>query len=266
MAGKAILRVALYRAGLRVPFPEKLAEILEGRPVVKLTRRAKYLLIHVGGAGDDVLIVHLGMSGQMTVVRNIAGYNRRKHDHMILTMEDGAGIVFNDARRFGMVMLTQAGLLDAHAALEGMGPEPLPESFTGKVLGEKLHGKKVAVKVALLDQRVVAGVGNIYASEALYEARISPLRAAGAVKPAEADRLAVAIRSVLTRAIAAGGSSLRDFRQAGGELGYFQHSFAVYDREGEPCPHCKAGGKKKAIIKKIVQGGRATYFCPACQK
>lgn len=267
MTGKSITRVALYRSGLRVPFPERLADVIEGRRVAGLSRRAKYLLIHVGEAGqEDVLIVHLGMSGQMTVVRNIAGYNRRKHDHMILTMEDGAGIVFNDARRFGMVMLTDSASLAAHPAFEGMGPEPLPESFTGKVLHEKLRGKVSPVKAALLDQRVVAGVGNIYASEALFEARICPLRAAGTIKPAEAERLAQAIRAVLTRAIAAGGSSLRDFRQADGELGYFQHSFAVYGREGESCPACAGSGKKKAVIKKIVQGGRATYLCPACQK
>lgn len=266
MAGKSIARVALYRSGLRVPFPERLAEIIEGRPVTRLARRAKYLLIHVGGAGEDVLIVHLGMSGRMTVVRDIAGYNRDKHDHMILTMEDGAGVVFNDARRFGMVMLTAAASLAAHAAFEGMGPEPLANGFTEAVLHEKLRGKECPVKVALLDQRVVAGIGNIYASEALFEAGISPLRAAGSIKSAEAERLVRAIRSVLTRAIAAGGSSLRDFRQAGGELGYFQHSFSVYDREGEACPGCGAGGKRKAVIKKIVQGGRATYLCPACQK
>jgi formamidopyrimidine-DNA glycosylase len=268
MAGKSITRVALYRSGLRMPFPERMADIIEGRCVVRLSRRAKYLLIHVAdGAGkEDVLILHLGMSGQMTVVRNIAGYNRRKHDHMILTMEDGAGIVFNDARRFGMVMLTDSASLAAHPAFEGMGPEPLPESFTGKVLHEKLRGKASSIKIALLDQRVVAGVGNIYASEALFEARISPLRTAGDIRPAEAGRLAQAIRAVLTRAIAAGGSSLRDFRQADGELGYFQHSFAVYGREGEPCPGCAGNGKKKAVIKKIVQGGRATYYCPACQK
>ncbi|HEU4838619.1 MAG TPA: bifunctional DNA-formamidopyrimidine glycosylase/DNA-(apurinic or apyrimidinic site) lyase [Micavibrio sp.] len=184
MAGKVITRVALYRSGLRMPFPERMAEIIEGRRVVRLSRRAKYLLIHVGGDGtEDVMIVHLGMSGQMTVVRDIAGYNRRRHDHMILSMEDGAGIVFNDARRFGMVMLTDSASLAAHAAFGGMGPEPLPDSFTGKVLREKLHGKTSSIKTALLDQGVVAGVGNIYASEALFEARISPLRAAGQSNP-----------------------------------------------------------------------------------
>lgn len=266
MAGKKIIKVDLHRAGLRVPFPDNLAAILKDRPVLRLTRRAKYLLIHIGGADQDVLIVHLGMSGQMTVVKTIAGYNLRKHDHMVLTLDSGAGIVFNDARRFGMVMLAPAASLDLHAAFDGMGPEPLPEAFTGSVLREKLKGKSMPLKVALLDQRVVAGVGNIYASEALFEAALSPLRKASSLKTAEADALALAIRSVLTRAIASGGSSLRDFRQAGGELGYFQHSFAVYDHKGDACPRCPAGGRKKAFIHKIVQGGRATYFCPSCQK
>lgn len=266
MEGRTIVKVDLYRAGLRVPFPENLAAIVKGRPVLRLTRRAKYLLIHIGGKSEDVLIVHLGMSGQMTVIKTIAGYNLRKHDHMVLTLDSGAGIVFNDARRFGMVMLTPATSIELHAAFDGMGPEPLAEGFTGAVLQERLKGRSTPIKVALLDQRVVAGVGNIYASEALHEAGLSPLRKASSLKPAEAAALAAAIQSVLTRAIASGGSSLRDFRQAGGELGYFQHSFVVYDHEGDACPRCPAGGRKKAFIKKIVQGGRATYFCPSCQK
>ncbi len=266
MSGRTIAKVELHRSGLRVPFPDNLATILKGRAVLRLTRRAKYLLIHVGGASEDVLIVHLGMSGQMTVVKNIAGYNLRKHDHMVLTLDSGAGIVFNDARRFGMVMLSPATEIEAHPAFDGIGPEPLPVSFTGKVLQKRLKGRSTPIKVALLDQRVVAGVGNIYASEALFEAGISPLRKASSLKAAEAEALAEAIRSVLTRAIASGGSSLRDFRQAGGELGYFQHSFAVYDHAGDACPRCAGGGRKKASIQKIVQGGRATYYCPSCQK
>lgn len=266
MSGKTIVKIDLHREGLRIPFPENLAAILKGRTVLRLSRRAKYLLIHVGGKSEDILIVHLGMSGQMTVVKNIAGYNLRKHDHMVLTLDSGAGIVFNDARRFGMVMLAPAAGIELHAAFDGMGPEPLPDSFTGAVLRDRLKGRGTPVKVALLDQRVVAGVGNIYASEALFEAAISPLRKASSLKLAEAEALAKAIRSVMTRAIASGGSSLRDFRQAGGELGYFQHSFAVYDHEGDACPRCPAGGRKKVLIKKIVQGGRATYFCPSCQK
>lgn len=266
MTGKTITKVALHRAGLRVPFPDNLAQILAGRPVIKLTRRAKYLLIHIGGKTVDVLIVHLGMSGQLTIAPDLASYKSRKHDHMVISLDSGAGVVFNDARRFGMVMLSPAASIDAHKAFDGMGPEPLPEIFTGKVLHDRLARKGTLIKVALLDQRVVAGVGNIYASEALFEAGISPVRKSSAIKPAEAEKLAQAIRSVMVRAIASGGSSLRDFRQAGGELGYFQHSFAVYDHEGTPCPRCKGSAKKKPVIKKIVQAGRATYFCPVCQK
>jgi formamidopyrimidine-DNA glycosylase len=266
MAGRIIKSVDLRRAGLRMPFPENLATIVEGRPVLRLARRAKYLLIHIGGLREDVLIVHLGMSGQMTVVQGIDGYSPKKHDHMILKLDSGAGVVFNDARRFGMVMLTDAGALEKHSAFERMGPEPLPVAFTGKILRERLKGKSTPIKTALLDQRLVAGVGNIYASEALFEAKISPLRKASTITSAEAGRLVEAIKSVLNRAIASGGSSLRDFRQTGGELGYFQHSFAVYDREGHPCPTCKVGARKKAFIHKITQAGRTTYFCSACQK
>ena len=265
MTDRIIKNVALHREGLRVPFPANLASILKGRPVLKLTRRAKYLLIHIGGKREDILIIHLGMSGQLTVVKDIGKHSVRKHDHMVLTLDSGAGIVFNDARRFGMVMLTEAATIEQHAAFDGMGPEPLPNSFTGKMLHERLKGKSTPIKVALLDQRVVAGVGNIYASEALFEAGISPLRKSSSVTVEEAGALAKAIRSVMTRAIASGGSSLRDFRQAGGELGYFQHSFAVYDHEGDPCPNCKGGGRKKPVIQKITQAGRATYFCLACQ-
>jgi formamidopyrimidine-DNA glycosylase len=266
MTGRTITKISLHREGLRVPFPANLAKIVAGRPVNKLTRRAKYLLVHIGGGVEDILIIHLGMSGQLTIAPDIASYKTRKHDHMIITLDSGAGVVFNDARRFGMVMLSPAISIEGHVAFHGMGPEPLPEDFTGKILQDRLSRKSTPIKVALLDQRVVAGVGNIYASEALFEAGVSPLRKSSTLKPAEADRLAQAIRSVMMRAIASGGSSLRAFRQAGGELGYFQHSFAVYDHEASPCPRCKEGAKKKAIIKKIVQAGRATYYCPACQK
>jgi len=266
MTGRTISKISLNRSGLRVPFPNNLPQILAGRPVLKLTRRAKYLLIHVGGQSRDVLIIHLGMSGQLTVAPNLAAYQARKHDHMVIALDNGAGIVFNDARRFGMVMLSPEDTVEIHAAFRFLGPEPLQDDFTGDILKGKLSRKATPVKIALLDQRVVAGVGNIYASEALFDAGISPLRKSSTIKTAEAERLAKTIRSVLLRAIAAGGSSLRDFRQAGGELGYFQHSFAVYDQEGAPCPRCVGGAKKKAVIKKIVQGGRATYYCPSCQK
>lgn len=165
-----------------------------------------------------------------------------------------------------MVMLLNEKTMAGHPSFHLLGPEPLTEDFGGKLLLEKLNGKSTPIKLALLDQRVVAGIGNIYASEALFEAGISPLRKSSLIKPAEADILSAAIKSILTRAIAAGGSSLKDHRQADGTLGYFQHGFSVYDRKGEPCPRCNASGKKKNIIEKIVQSGRATYYCPVCQK
>ncbi len=266
MAGNVLSKIDVRRKDLRVPFPPGLAKLLEGRTVLRLTRRAKYLLIHVDGKCEDILIVHLGMSGQMTVVQDIKNYKPKKHDHMILSMSNGVGVVFNDARRFGMVMLTTPLEMDAHAAFCLLGPEPLSNSFNGEILHERLRGKSTPIKLAILDQRVVAGIGNIYASEALYEASISPLRQAGSLSLKNCEDLAAAIKNVLTYAIAAGGSSLKDYRRADGELGYFQHSFIVYDREGEACPRCMAGGKKKAIIRKIVQSGRSTYDCPSCQK
>lgn len=264
MVGRAVHKIELRRDGLRVPFPDNLAKVLKGRNVERLSRRAKYLLVHL--SGDHVVIIHLGMSGQMTVRGDIASYVPLKHDHMIVHLSDGGGIVFNDARRFGMVYLTHEGSLQSHHALAHLGPEPLSNDFSGPALMEKLAGKKTSIKIALLDQRVVAGVGNIYASEALHLAHISPLRPSGALKKDEAENLASAIRDVLGMAIEAGGSTLKDFRQSDGSLGYFQHRFSVYDREGEPCPCCGPNARKKAVIHKLVQGGRATYYCPLCQK
>lgn len=264
MVGRAIHKIELRRADLRVPFPENLAKVLKGRNVEGLSRRAKYLLAHL--SGGQVMIVHLGMSGKMTMQPDIKSYVPLKHDHMIVHLSDGGGVVFNDARRFGMVFLTQEEVLHNHPALAHLGPEPLSNNFSGPVLMERLRGKKVPLKIALLDQRVVAGVGNIYASEALHLSHISPLRPAGTLKLKEAEALTSTIRDVLVRAIKAGGSTLKDFRQSDGSLGYFQHRFSVYDKEGEACPCCGPNGRKKAVIHKIVQGGRATYYCPLCQK
>ncbi|PZO87491.1 MAG: DNA-formamidopyrimidine glycosylase, partial [Micavibrio aeruginosavorus] len=230
MAGNVIASAVVRREGLRIPFPAGLSEFLKGRKVRALTRRAKYLVIHLkaakSGEPDDLLVIHLGMSGRMTVMEDAKNYQPLKHDHLLLEMQGGKLIAFNDPRRFGMVFIVSEDAMSAHPAFAGMGPEPLSNGFSGQVLYSRLKGKKISIKTALLDQRVVAGVGNIYACEALYEAGIDPQKPASLTVPA-CETLAAAIKSVLARAIEAGGSSLRDHRQADGSLGYFQHSFAV---------------------------------------
>lgn len=264
LTGQRVSAISLRRKNLRVPFPADLRARMEGQVITRLSRRAKYLLIE--SDASDVMIVHLGMSGQMTIAPDIKSYAPKKHDHMIVALENGGGFVFNDPRRFGMVMLGHSATLRDHPAFAGMGPEPLENDFSGPVLHERLRGRKTPLKIALLDQRVVAGIGNIYASEALHQARLSPFMAAGDVAKAQAESLAAAIRDVLTRAIQAGGSSLKDYRTADGALGYFQHAFAVYDRDGQPCPRGCLYRGKPATVQKAVQGGRSTYHCPVCQK
>ena len=228
-----------------------------------LRRRSKYLLGDLDGG--ETLIVHLGMSGRLLVSgAQVGAFHHAhaapaKHDHVVLDIEGGARITFNDARRFGAIDLWPTGDLDAHRLLAGLGPEPLGNGFDGAYLAARLAGRRTPVKAALGDQRLVAGLGNIYLAEALWRARISPLRLAADVTAAEAATLAAAVRAVLLDAIDAGGSSLRDYRQADGELGYFQHSFAVYGREGEPCPRCGA------TIARAVQAGRSSFYCPRCQ-
>lgn len=266
MTGHVIESVELRRAGLRVPFSPELKETLEGRLVTGLTRRAKYIVVGLEGRAQATMVLHLGMSGRMTVVPDMRRYERQKHDHMLLTLETGQGVVFNDPRRFGMVLLFAPGEMEMHPSFRPLGPEPLDASFDGKALKTRLDGKKAAIKLALLDQRVVAGIGNIYACEALYEAGIDPWKEAGSLSAAKCAALVASVKAVLARAIAAGGSSLRDYRQASGELGYFQHSFLVYDREGQACPRCRAGGKKAHTIKRTAQAGRSTFYCPGCQK
>lgn len=265
MVGKKVVRIEAHREGLRVPFPPAIKN-LEGRVVAELTRRAKYLLIKFEGEDPEVLVMHLGMSGRMTVVPDMAVYDRQKHDHLTITMEGGEGVVFNDARRFGMIFMVKESGLDNHPALKILGPEPLVKDFTGKVLLQKLAGKSTPIKLSLLDQSVVSGIGNIYACEALFAAGVDPRKKSYSVTVTQAEDLAKHIKEVLERSIKAGGSSLKDYRKSDGSLGDFQHSFMVYDKEGEPCPHCPSSGKKKPVIHKITQGGRSTFFCPNCQK
>jgi formamidopyrimidine-DNA glycosylase len=260
IAGRRIEKLTLNRADLRFPLPKGLAARLEGKRVLRIARRAKYLLFHIEGGG--VLLAHLGMSGRMVLGGNGAAEDRR-HDHVVLSFDDGAVLRFNDARRFGLVDWAESEAeLAQHKLLAALGPEPLSNEFNGVALAGLLAGKATPIKAALLDQRVVAGLGNIYVCESLFYAGISPRRRAGTVQGERAERLARAIRRVLERAIEAGGSSLRDYVQASGELGYFQHQFAVYGKEGEACPECDCG----KAIKRIVQGGRSTFYCAKRQK
>jgi formamidopyrimidine-DNA glycosylase len=274
MEGAAFARVEVRDRRLRWPIAKDFAKRLTGQTVEGLGRRAKYLLADL--SSGDVLLMHLGMSGSMRLRRNgqqVLGDPRyfeiakdEKHDHVVFHMSNGATVTFNDPRRFGSMKIVPRAKLDAEPLLRNLGPEPLGNEFDAAMLAKACAGKKTSLKAALSDQRVVAGLGNIYVCEALFRARLSPKRQASTIagrngEPNErAVALVDAIKAVLHDAIKAGGSSLRDHRQADGSLGYFQHNFQVYDREGEPCPHCK--GK----IKRIVQTGRSTFYCPSCQK
>lgn len=270
MEGRLIARAIQRRPDLRWPLPERFAERLSGRRVLRLGRRSKYILADLddSGAGPETLIVHLGMSGRMLVSgAAVAGFyvpagGAAKHDHVVFEMEGGATITFNDARRFGAMDLWPTEAIAKHRLLAGLGPEPLGNGFHGDYLAGRLAGRRMPVKAALLDQKIVAGLGNIYVAEALHRARISPKRLAGAVSRAGIDRLVAAINATIADALDAGGSSLRDYRQADGELGYFQHSFRVYDREGVACPTEGCAGR----ISRIVQSGRSSFHCPVCQR
>jgi formamidopyrimidine-DNA glycosylase len=263
LEGRRLLRVEQRRAGLRFPFPENFAARLEGRRVDRIRRRAKYILMHL----DDgqVLLCHLGMSGRMTIGKS-AGTPPDKHDHVILTTDEGQELRFNDARRFGIMDLVSEAGLDAHPLLANLGPEPLGNDFNGPELARRLAGKRSPIKAALLDQRVVAGLGNIYVCESLFFAGLSPRRKAYTVQGGRAERLAHAVRDVLGRAIEAGGSSLRDYVQASGELGYFQHSWAVYGREGAPCPGCTCDSAATGGVRRMVQSNRSTFYCAVRQR
>lgn len=274
MEGARITRADVRRPDLRWPFPERMAERLTGARVLTLARRSKYILGHLDTG--ETLIIHLGMSGRMVISAPEAGGDARampgqfhhthpapeKHDHVVLDLDNGARVTFNDARRFGAMDLIATEEVEAHWLLAGLGPEPLGNGFNAAHLVAAFRGKRTPVKAALLDQRIVAGLGNIYVCEALYRAGISPLRLAGRIGAARIEALVPIIRDVLAEAIEAGGSSLRDYRQADGDLGYFQHRFQVYGREGAPCltPGC-AG-----IIRRKVQSGRSSFYCAQCQR
>lgn len=262
LVGQVITGIDTHRSGLRVPFPKNLSKNVAGSKVLRITRRAKYILVHLDNG--KILVMHLGMSGRMMIESE--GYKTAKHDHMVIHLKRGNMIVFNDPRRFGVVDLIAEEALESHKLFAHLGPEPLSNEFSGPVLAAKLEGRKTAIKVAIMDQQVVVGVGNIYASEALFLSGISPEKLAGQVRGQKADELVQAIRKVLQKAIKAGGSTLKDHRQANGELGYFQHHFTVYDREGQACPGCTCDIAKTGGIQKITQGGRSSFYCPRKQK
>ncbi|MBV9377599.1 MAG: bifunctional DNA-formamidopyrimidine glycosylase/DNA-(apurinic or apyrimidinic site) lyase [Alphaproteobacteria bacterium] len=258
MSGRRILQAELRRPDLRRPFPPALASRLDGAQIGALRRRGKYILIELDT--DGVLLLHLGMSGRVTA--GSAALPDAPHDHVVLRLDDGIVIRFNDPRRFGLLDYFKRGEEAQHPLLAGLGPEPLEPEFDAAYLAAALTGKMTPIKSALLDQRIVAGLGNIYACEALYRSGISPRRLAASIGRGRADRLVAGIRAVLAEAIEAGGSSLRDYVQADGELGYFQHRWAVYGHEGDPCPGCDCGG----TVRRILQSGRSTFFCPKRQR
>jgi|TARA_R110000824_G_scaffold118960_14_gene272060 formamidopyrimidine-DNA glycosylase len=276
LEGRVIIRAIANRPDLRFPLPENFATRLTGRRVINLTRRAKYILVHL--EGGEALLIHLGMSGRFTIhppqgvplqpghfhhewhVGN--GVGTGKHDHIVFDMEDGTRIVYCDHRRFGYMDLLAESELETSRHLAKIGPEPLGNAFSAEVLAAAFKGRKTPVKSALLDQHNVAGLGNIYVCEALFRSGISPKRTAASIGHERIERLTRVIRDVLSEAIEAGGSTLRDYAQTDGELGYFQHRFQVYDREGEPCSKPDCG----ATVKRIVQSGRSTFYCPKCQR
>ena len=249
--GRRITRVEMRRGDLRRAFPKNLGQRLTGAKVTGLGRRAKYGLIHTDR--DDTMIFHLGMSGSWRIDHTELG----KHDHLLLETDDGKRLALNDPRRFGSVDLVPSGELWEWPPFKALGPEPM--EIDARELKRRLAGRSAAIKLMLLDQGIIAGLGNIYVCEALYRARIHPKRAAGSVSLERIERLVIAIKEVLDEAIEAGGSTLRDFVSPDGELGYFSKTFAVYDREGQPCG---CGG----TVRRFVQGGRSTFYCPACQR
>jgi formamidopyrimidine-DNA glycosylase len=284
MEGAKIVRAEARRKDLRFPFQKDFIARLEGQTVTGLGRRAKYLMADL--ASGDVLLMHLGMSGSFRVLRDDdtkkpgqfhhPRNEDRAHDHVVFHMSSGSAVVFNDPRRFGYMKIIARNALEDEPLLRGLGPEPLGNEFDAAMLARACANRKTSLKAALLDQRVVAGLGNIYVCEALFRAHLSPRRlaatlaakagprkgVAGGEPTDHAKRLVTAIHAVLNQAINAGGSSLRDHRQTTGELGYFQHSFQVYDREGEKCQTAGCGG----VVKRFTQNGRSTFWCPKCQR
>jgi len=262
LQGRVLKAVDTHVPALRFPLPVDFTARLQGRRIVALRRRAKFMLLET----DDgqMLIIHLGMSGSLRITT--PDTPREKHEHVVFTTDRDVSIRFNDPRRFGFMDLTLSSALGDHAMLRHLGPEPLGNHFNAAALASTLAGRRSPIKAALLDQKTVAGLGNIYVCEALYWAGISPRRLSANIGANRAESLVAEIRNVLTAAIEAGGSSLRDFRHGDGELGYFQTRFAVYGREGEACPRCRSGALEHCTIQRIVQSGRSTFYCPRHQR
>jgi formamidopyrimidine-DNA glycosylase len=270
LEGQRLARVEARRPDLRFPFPDNFVQELTGATVVRLDRRAKYLLARLDR--EDTLVMHLGMSGRFEIARpegaarpgefHYAPDPDPKHAHVVFETDAGARVTYYDPRRFGFMGLVNTATLNLHPWFAGMGPEPLSDAFDAAHLKHAFAGRKQGPKTLLLDQRIVAGLGNIYVCEALHRARISPFKPAGRVSAPRLAKLVEAVKAVLREAIAAGGSTLRDYAQADGALGYFQHRFRVYDREGRPCPNEGCDG----VIGRRVQAGRSTFYCPVCQK
>jgi formamidopyrimidine-DNA glycosylase len=254
------------RKDLRIPFPPRFAKRLEGRRIERLWRRAKYLLAEL--EGGETLVIHLGMSGRLTLENAKHAESRvnpaslAAHDHVLIVLEGGRRLLFNDPRRFGLMTLAPTAELEAHALFRKLGIEPLDGALSGEALRARLAKRRTSLKAALIDQSVIAGIGNIYASEALHRAGLSPRRLAHTLKADRAERLAGAVCDVLAEAVDAGGSTLRDYVRSDGSPGYFQHRFAVYDRAGERWPRALCRG----TIRRIVQSNRSTFYCPACQR
>ncbi len=266
MEGAVITKAQVNRPDLRWPFPENMAERLTGARIVGLRRRSKYLLADLDRG--ETLLVHLGMSGRMTVSGDPLGQfvhdhpQAQKHDHVVFDMDNGARITFNDPRRFGAMDLIATEGLEEHKLMRVLGPEPLGNDFNETHLIAAFEGRNTPVKTALLDQRIIAGLGNIYVCETLFRSEISPKRKAGQISKSRVSALIPIIKTVLQEAIDAGGSSLKDFRQANGELGYFQHSFDVYGREGAACRRSGCDG----VVLRITQSGRSSFYCGKCQR
>jgi formamidopyrimidine-DNA glycosylase len=262
LVGRRIVRLRQHRRDLRVPLPAQFAKRVEGRTVRAIDRRAKYLLFRLDDG--NTLIAHLGMSGRMTLhdAASAAEHPFDRHDHVVLETDEGWQVRFNDARRFGLMLLAADTALPKHKLFKGLGPEPLGDDFDGIALAARLKGRRTPIKAALLDQKTLVGVGNIYACEALFLAGISPRRSSHTVQGERAERLVAAIKKVLNRSIEDGGSTLRDHVQPGGELGYFQTRFNVYDRAGIACPTRGCGRE----VRRLVQSGRSTFYCAHCQR